>query len=61
MRTILPETVSIETVCGVGERTEILAFGIVLTVRNALRVAFESTFHLSSLPVPHLHRAVITC
>lgn len=43
------------------KRTEVLAFGIILAIGNALRMTFESTLHLSGLPVPHLHRAVIAC
>ena len=43
------------------KRTEVFAFRIILAIGNALRMAFESTLHLSGLPVPHLHRAVIAC
>ena len=41
------------------KRTEVLSLGIVLAIGDALRVAFESALHLSGLPVPHLHRAVV--
>jgi hypothetical protein len=41
------------------KRTEALSLGIVLAIGDAFRVTFEGTLHFSSLPVPHLHRAVV--
>ena len=41
------------------ERTEVLSFRIVLAIGDAFRVAFKSALHLSGLPVPHLHRAIV--
>ena len=49
------------TASGVGQRTKALAFGIILAISDPFRMTFESALHLSGLPVPHLHGAVITC
>lgn len=47
--------------CDKAKHTEVLALGIILAIGYALRMTLESTLHLSSLPVPHLHRAVVAC